>query len=68
MAIGWSATLIRVAFLAWLLSGATIPARANEIAAARKEIEVLYARLDAALLQERSALEGVVTRISGWRM
>jgi len=61
MAIGWSATLIRVAFLAWLLSGATIPARANELAAARKEIEVLYARLDAALLQEQSALEGVVT-------
>jgi erythromycin esterase len=61
MVIGWSATLIRLAFLAWLLSGATIPARANDLAAARKEIEVLYARLDAALLQAQSALEGVVT-------
>src|SRR5262245_50790935 len=61
MEIGWSPTLIRVALLALLLFGATNPARASDLATVRKEIEVLYARLDAAALQGRSVLEMVAT-------
>src|SRR5262245_26159281 len=62
MATSCSATLIRVAFLVWLLLGATISAPASDLAAARKEIETIYARIDAALLKGQYALELIVTR------
>jgi hypothetical protein len=66
-----SGALIGVALLAWLAPAATIPARADELAAARKAIEAQYTRLDAALtsafdrptaLTRRHPLDGVATR------
>lgn len=56
-----SGTLFRLAILVWMMSGATIPARSNELAAARKEIELLYARDDAARLGGQSVLEEYAT-------
>ena len=50
-----------IAFLTWLLSAATIPARADDLEAARKAIEAQYARLDAATARkDPSPLEGLV--------
>ena len=40
--------MLAVAFLAWLVCAATIPARADDLDAARKAIEAQYVRLDAA--------------------
>jgi hypothetical protein len=53
--------MLPVAFVAWLVCAATIPARADDLDAARKAIEAQYGRLDAAMARkDPSPFEGLV--------